>query len=148
MRKRETLSFNRISEEGNIQTGGKRDYIMKRTLFRFFIVAVVIGGILPMTALAQGYRHRRHDNINRREYSQRNRIREGIRSGELTRREAGRLIHQQRRIESYERRSRRDDGRLDRYERRRLDRMLDRSRRDIYREKHDRQDRGRYRWYR
>jgi hypothetical protein len=131
-----------------IQTGAKGDYLMKRTLFRFFIAAVVIGGILPMTALAQGYRHRRYDNVNRREYSQRNRIREGIRSGELTRREAGRLTHQQRRIESYERRSRLDDGRLDRYERRRLDRMLDRSGRDIYRQKHDRQDRDRYRWYR
>jgi hypothetical protein len=122
---------------------------MKKTLFRFFIVAVVIGGILPMTALAQG-RYRRYDNVNRRESYQRNRIREGIRSGELTRREAGRLIHQQRRIESYERRSRLDDGRLDRNERRRLDRMLDRSSRDIRRQKNDRQDRDRYRyrWYR
>jgi hypothetical protein len=133
----------------NIQSGGKGNYIMKKTLFRFFIVAVVVGGILPMTALAQG-RYRRYDNVNRRESHQRNRIRNGIRSGELTRREAGRLIHQQRRIESYERRSRLDDGRLDRYERRRLDRMLDRSSRDIRRQKNDRQDRDRYRyrWYR
>jgi hypothetical protein len=121
---------------------------MKRNLFRFFIAAVMIAGVLPIIGLAQGYRCRRNDNINRREYSQRNRIRDGIRSGELTRGEAYRLINEQRRIESYERRSRLDDGRLDWQERRRRDQMLDRSNRDIYREKHDRQDRDRYRWYR
>jgi hypothetical protein len=121
---------------------------MKRTLFRFVIATVMIAGIVPMTGLAQGDRCRRNDNINRREYSQRGRIRDGIRSGELTRGETYRLINQQRRIEAYERRSRLDDGRLDWRERQRLDRMLDRSSRDIYREKHDRQDRDRYRWYR
>lgn len=108
----------------------------------------MVTGILSMTGLAQGYRYRRYDNVNRRESSQRNRIREGIRSGELTRGEASRLINQQRRIESYERRSRLDDGRLDRQERRNLDRMLDRSSRDIYRQKNDRQDRDRYRRFR
>jgi hypothetical protein len=121
---------------------------MKRNLFRFFIASVMIAGILPMMGFAQGNRCRRNDNFNRRESFQRNRIREGIRSGELTRGEASRLINQQRRIESYERRSRLDDGRLDWRERQRLDRMLDRSSRDIYREKNDRQDRDRYRWYR
>src|SRR5262245_66373581 len=103
----------------------------------------MIAGILPMTGLAQDNRCRRYDNINRREYYQRNRIRDGIRSGELTRGEANRLINQQRRIESYERRSRFDDGRLDYQERRRVDRMLDRSSRDIYREKNDRRARER-----
>jgi len=127
---------------------------MKKTLFRFFIAAVAVAGILPMTGLAQGNRcrrydnGRRYDNINRREYYQRDRIRDGIRSGELTRGEASRLINEQRRIESYERRSRLDDGRLDYRERRRLDQLLDRSNRDIYREKHDRQDRDRYWRYR
>jgi hypothetical protein len=117
---------------------------MKKTLSKFIIAGVMIAGILPMTGLAQGYRYRRNDNVNRREYSQRNRIRQGIRSGELTRGEAHRLVNQQRRIEAYERRSRLDDGRLDRRERRNLDRMLDRSNRDIYRQKTDRQDRDRY----
>ncbi len=121
---------------------------MKKITFRFFIAAVMIGGILPMTGLAQGYRCRRNDNINRREYYQRDRIREGIRSGDLTRGEAYRLINEQRRIEAYERRSRLDDGRLDWRERRRLDHMLDRANRDIYREKHDRQDRYPYWWRR
>ena len=127
---------------------------MKKTLFRLFIAAVAVAGILPMTGLAQGNRcrrydnARRYDNINRREYYQRDRIRDGIRSGELTRGEAYRLINERRRIEAYERRSRLDDGRLDYRERRRLDQMLDRSNRDIYREKHDRQDRDSYWRYR
>jgi hypothetical protein len=121
---------------------------MKRTLFRFFIATVMIAGILPMTGLAQGYRSRGYDKINRREDSQRNRIQRGVSSGQLTRREAARLINQQRRIETYERRSRLDDGRLDWQERQRLDRMLDRSSRDIYRQKNDRQDRDRYWQYR
>jgi len=140
--------FKQIGAVVNIQIGGKGDYIMKKTLFRFFIAAVTVAGILPMTGLAQGYRCRRNDNVNRREYYQRERIRDGIRSGELTRGETIRLINQQRRIESYERRSRLDDGRLDWRERRRLDQMLDRSSRDIYREKHDRQDRDGYWRYR
>ncbi len=117
---------------------------MKKTI----IAAMMIAGILPMTGLAQGAKCRRYDNFNRREHYQRERIREGIRSGELTRGEAHKLINEQRRIEAYERRSRLDDGRLDWQERQRLDRMLDRSNRDIYREKHDRQDRDRFWWRR
>ncbi len=41
--------------------------------------------------------------INRREHQQRLRIRQGIRSDELTRREAARLTAQQARIRAYER---------------------------------------------
>ena len=118
---------------------------MKKILFRSFIVAVMIGGIIPMTGLAQGARYRGYGNINRREDSQRVRIQEGIRSGKLTKKEAARLINQQNRIEVYETRSRMDDGRLDRQERRRLNRMLDRSSHNIYREKHDSQHRYRVR---
>jgi hypothetical protein len=118
---------------------------MKRILFRSFIVAVMIGGILPMTGLAQGYRSRGYDKINRREDSQRNRIQRGISSGQLTRREAAKLINQQNRIENYEYASRINDGRLDRQERRRINRMLDRSSHNIYRQKHDRQRRYRLR---
>jgi hypothetical protein len=139
---------NGLALKGTFQPEVKGGYVMKKTLFRFVIASVMITGILSVTGLAQGGRYRRCDNVNRREYSQRNRIREGIHSGELTRGEASRLINQQRRIEAYERRSRLDDGRLDRQERWRLDQMLDRSNRDIYREKHDRQDRDRYRWRR
>jgi len=78
--------------------------------------------------------------IDRRQHRQRERIRQGIRSEELTRREARRLAAEQARIHRYESRARRD-GELSYRERRHLDRRLDRSRRHIYRQKHDRQDR-------
>jgi hypothetical protein len=117
---------------------------MKKPLFKLAIAAVMIAGIIPMTGLAQGYRGRNSGyNINRRQDYQRDRIRREYREGDLTRREARRLYDQQRRIERYEDRSRRDGGGLDYRERRNLDRMLDRSRRDIYRQSNDRQDRDR-----
>jgi len=121
---------------------------MKRTLFKMAIAAVIFAGMIPMTGLAHGNRNRRSYNINRRQDFQRDRIRDGIRRGDLTRGEARRLVDQQRRIERYEYRSRRDGGGLSYRERQRLDRMLDRSGRDIYRQKNDRQDRDRYRrWW-
>lgn len=79
--------------------------------------------------------------VDRRQHRQRERIRQGIRSEELTRREARRLAAGQARIRRYEFRARRD-GAFSYRERRRLDNMLDRSNRRIYRQKHDRQDRN------
>ena len=79
--------------------------------------------------------------INGRQYREQRRIREGIRSGELTRREAGRLEAEQARIRVDERFARRD-GYISPRERARLDRELDRASHDIYRQKHDRRDRN------
>lgn len=80
--------------------------------------------------------------INRRERHQQQRIRHGVRSGELTRREAVRLEAGQARVRIAERAAK-ADGRVSRRERSRLDHMLDRSSRNIYRQKHDSQDRNR-----
>ena len=79
--------------------------------------------------------------INGRQYRERQRIRQGIHSGELTRLEARRLGTQQARIRAYEHYARRD-GFISGRERARLDRGLDRASRNIYRQKHDRQDRN------
>ena len=78
--------------------------------------------------------------IDRREHREQQRIRQGVRSGELTRRETARLEAEQGRIRGYEWYAK-SDGHVSRAERRHLDRMLDRSSRDIYRQKHDGQDR-------
>ena len=78
--------------------------------------------------------------IDRREHREQQRIRQGIRSGELTRRETRRLEAEQGRIRGYEWYAK-SDGHVSRAERRRLDHMLDRASRDIYHQKHDRQDR-------
>ena len=78
--------------------------------------------------------------VDRREHREQQRIRQGVRSGELTRREARGLEREQARIRGYEWYAK-SDGHVSLAERRRLDHMLDRASRDIYRQKHDRQDR-------
>jgi hypothetical protein len=106
---------------------------MRRLSGILFVIILVLG--LSAVSMAQT------GGINRRERQQSLRIRQGIRSDELTRREAARLTAEQARIRAYERRSRIDGGGLSCRERTRLDSMLDRSSRRIYRQKHDRQDR-------
>ena len=98
-------------------------------------------GVLLSAALLLGLSAVSFAGINRREYRDQQRIRQGIRSGELTRREAGRLEAEQARIRVNERYTRRD-GYISPRERARLDRELDRASRDIYRQKHDGQDRN------
>ncbi len=77
-----------------------------------------------------------HSNINQREAFQRNRIAQGVRSGELTRGEARALQFEQRRIENIEQ-NYRSDGRFTREERADIQRRLDRSAQHIYQETHD-----------
>lgn len=108
---------------------------MKRISGILLVIIFVLG--LSAVSMAQT------GGINRRERQQSLRIRQGIRSHEITRHEAARLAREQARIRVYERRSRIDGGGLSWRERARLDHMLDRSRRHIYRQKHDRQDRNR-----
>jgi hypothetical protein len=105
---------------------------MKR-LVTIFLSALFLLGASSVSMAGTGW-------INRREHRQQSRIREGIRSGELTRREAVRLEGQQARIRVAERFAR-ADGHLTLRERARLDRGLDRANRNIYRQKHDGQDR-------
>lgn len=105
-----------------------------KKLIGFSLVMVFVLGF-STASMAQG---RFYD---RREHNQRSRIRQGIRSGELTRRETRGLVRQQGRIARSERRVERD-GVVTYRERARLDRRLDRANRNIYRQKHDRQDRN------
>lgn len=74
--------------------------------------------------------------INHREHRQQIRIRQGIRSGELTRPEARRLEAEQGIIRADEAIAK-SDGKVTPNERRKLQRELNRSSRDIYRQKHD-----------
>ncbi len=91
--------------------------------------------MFPATGLTQDH------SINDRQHDQQQRIRQGVRSGELTRSEARRLEMEQARIRRDEARARRSGGRLTPRERARIQRELNHSSRDIRREKHDRQDR-------
>ena len=79
--------------------------------------------------------------INRREYREQQRINQGIRSGELTRREARRLESGLARIRTDERFARMSGRGISPRERARLEREMNRESRAIYRQKHDGQDR-------
>jgi hypothetical protein len=78
--------------------------------------------------------------INSREHNQAQRLRQGVRSGELTARETGRLAREQVQIRRMEERFRESGNGLNSRERVRLQRELNQSSRHIYRQKHDRQD--------
>ncbi len=79
--------------------------------------------------------------IDKKQANQKGRISQGIRSGQLTAREAARLGKQQRRIYREERRFK-ADGQFTRRERAKVHFDLAKSSRNIYRQKHDRQVRG------
>ena len=94
--------------------------------------------VLFLSAVAASAQNRW--NINGRERHQQQRIYNGVRSGELTRRETYRLEREQVRINQQEARFRRSGDGLSPSERLRLEREQNRASRDIYRQKHDRQD--------
>ena len=79
--------------------------------------------------------------VDRREQAQRARIRQGVRTGELTRNETRRLAKEEARIRVVERKAK-SDGEITKKEARKLDRVLDKASRNIHRQKNDRQDRN------
>jgi hypothetical protein len=84
-----------------------------------------------------------NNGVNERQGNQRDRIRQGVQSGELTGVEAARLRRQQAQIKLNEARARQSGGEFTVRERARIQRQLNRSSQTIYRQKHDRQDRDR-----
>lgn len=76
--------------------------------------------------------------VKKRERNQQKRIEQGVKSGQLNPREAGRLEREQARIKQDEERMK-SDGKLTPGERAKLKREQDRASRHIYREKHDAQ---------
>jgi hypothetical protein len=79
-------------------------------------------------------------NINERQANQQQRIKQGVQSGELTKREAYQLKMNQRHINRTEARYR-ADGHLSKGERARLNRMENKQSANINIQKHDSQDR-------
>lgn len=84
--------------------------------------------------------HRKGNLIDKREHRQAMRIKQGVKSGALTKPETKRLVREQARIRKMERNFR-SDGRLTPKERVRLQHNLNRASAHIFREKHDRQRR-------
>ena len=82
----------------------------------------------------------RRGSINERQQNQRERIGNGVRTGELTGRETARLAREQAQIYRMESRFRRSGDEFTNRERYRVQRELNQSSRHIRRQSHDRQD--------
>jgi len=83
-----------------------------------------------------GHHHHRHGAVNQRQHNQADRIKQGVRSGELTKDETRGLVKEQREIRQTERQYK-ADGVLTRDERRDLHQQQNQASRHIYKEKHD-----------
>jgi hypothetical protein len=101
-------------------------------------------GVMALTFLlsadSSAQRKFKNNSINERQQNQRQRIAQGIRSGELTARETARLAREQYQIQRMENRFRNSGDGLSGRERARLQYELSQSSWHIYRQKHDRQD--------
>ena len=102
----------------------------------FGVFALIFG--LSTESFAQGKNRPR--GINNREQNQRQRIGQGVKSGELTARETGRLAREQVQIRRMEYRFRESGNGLSARERACLQKELNQSSRHIYKQKHDGQD--------
>ena len=104
-----------------------------KTLLALAALSVFVAG----SALADGPRS---PGVNARQHNQHARIHQGVKSGELTRREAHKAQEGQRDIRQLER-AYKSDGALTKRERADLHQEQNQASRDIYRQKHDAQDR-------
>jgi hypothetical protein len=109
--------------------------VMKSTMTLAMMVALTLGAVA-----AQADAGTRDPRVNARQHNQRERIQQGVRSGELTRRETRNVAEEQRDIRQLER-AYKSDGTLTGAERRDLHHEQNQASREIYREKHDAQDR-------
>ena len=118
-----------------------------RSLTYLLVITVAGAFALSTAAQARGYYHDRgydrgnsqqrfENRVDRRQARQWDRIREGIHSGDLSRREARRLAKNQQKIARMEDRFERD-GYYSPREKRKLERALDRTSRQIKRAKHN-----------
>lgn len=105
-------------------------------------LAVMAGLALAIGSLAaQADPGTRSPGVNARQHHQAHRIGQGIKSGELTRREARGLAEQQRDIRQLKR-AYKSDGSLTAAERRDLHHEQNQASRNIWRQKHDAQERN------
>jgi hypothetical protein len=104
---------------------------------KVLIIIAALTVVAAGTALADGTRDR---GVNVRQHSQHARIHQGVKSGELTRRETHQVREEQRDVRQLER-AYKSDGTLTRAERADLHHEQNQASRDIRRQKHDAQDR-------
>ena len=113
---------------------------LKKLFAPMLFVAALAFPLVPATHARQ--RVCKSKSVNARQGRQTTRIRQGVRSGELTLRETQRLAAEQASIRTQEAFYRRSGDEFTARERARIQRELQQSSRHIYRQKHDRQDRN------
>jgi hypothetical protein len=99
---------------------------------KYLALAIIAMSLLGNTAEA--------NRANKRQSNQKSRIHQGVKSGELTKREAHKLRKQQRGIERQEERAN-ADGEVTAKEAAKLEQRQDRASKAIYKQKHDAQER-------
>jgi len=99
------------------------------------LIAVLAAAALAAPAFAQTGSTRR---IDKRQKMQERRIEQGVKSGELNKKEAARLEKGQARVQKMEDKAV-ADGKVGAKERARIEKAQDRQSKRIYREKHDKQ---------
>lgn len=110
------------------------------------LLGIGLAAMLSNNALADANQNRKHDqarhahsakkNIDAREHRQKDRIQQGVRSGQLTKEETRSLVANQREIREKEREYR-TDGQFTREERKDIQQDLNQASKSIYQEKHD-----------
>jgi len=110
---------------------------MKSILMATMVASVLMAGA---AAHADGTRGVRDPRVNARQHNQHDRIRQGVKSGELTRPELRKLAEGQRDVRQLER-AYKSDGTLTAAERRDLHHEQNQASREIYKQKHDEQAR-------
>lgn len=101
-----------------------------------FSWVLIVAGIMGVAGLGQAQADVRDPGVNARQQNQHQRVRQGVRSGELTRRETGALAREQRDVRQLER-AYKSDGQLTRAERVDLHHEQNQASRHIYRAKHN-----------
>ena len=101
------------------------------------LIALMIAA-LPGFAAAQSSDTKSTARIDQRQAEQQKRIDEGVKSGQLTDKEAKRLEKGQKRIQKMEDKAM-ADGKMTKKERARIEHAQDQESKNIYREKHDKQ---------
>lgn len=104
------------------------------------ILALGLSVVIGLSLAGSAFAGERGHVVNHRQWRQDHRIDQGIRSGELTRKEAKNLAQGERHINQYEKTAR-SDGHISPKEFHKLERMQDRESRAIYNQKHDGQER-------
>ena len=113
---------------------------MKRTIVSLLCSAALCAAVLPMNAMAAGNQNNaKKATLHERNHNQQERIQQGVKSGELTRRETARLEKEEARIRTNEAFAK-ADGKITEDERERLNKELNKVSEDIYDQKHDAQE--------